>query len=62
MEIKTVVISLAVVVALVALVRMTWSLWRARAAKRWRAALDAAYARHDQAKNTMRRLGNCRSE
>jgi hypothetical protein len=62
MEIKTVVISLAVVVALVAVVRITWGLWRALSARRWRAALDAAYARHEQAKKTMKTLGNCRPE
>jgi hypothetical protein len=62
MEIKTVVISLAVVVALVALVRMTWRLCRILAARRWRAALDAAYARHEQAQKTMKSLANCRPE
>ena len=46
------IVNLVVLVALVALVGMTWRLWRARAARRWRAALDAAYARHEQAKRT----------
>ena len=44
-------VSLAVVLALAALVGITWYLSRARAERRWRAALDA-YAEREQAKRT----------
>jgi len=44
-------ISLAAVLALAALVGITWYLSRARAERRWRAALDA-YAKREQAKRT----------
>jgi uncharacterized membrane protein YqjE len=44
-------VSLAAVLALAALVAVTWHLSRARAERRWRAALDA-YAEKQQAKRT----------
>jgi hypothetical protein len=44
-------VSLAAVLALVALVGITWYLSRVRAEKRWRAALDT-YAKQEQAKRT----------
>ena len=44
-------VSLAAVVALAALVGITWYLSRALAERRWRAALDA-YAAKEQAKRT----------
>ena len=44
-------VSLAAVMALAALVGITWYLSRARAERRWRAALDA-YAKQEQAKRT----------
>jgi hypothetical protein len=46
--------SLAAVLALAALVGITWYLSRARAERRWRAALDA-YAEKEQAKRTYSR-------
>jgi hypothetical protein len=47
-------VSLAAVLALTALVGVTWYLSRARADRRWRAALDA-YAKQEQAKRTYSR-------
>ena len=47
-------VSLAAVLALAALVGITWYLSRARAERRWRAALDA-YAKQEQAKRTYSR-------
>ena len=47
-------VSLAVVLALAALVSITWYLSRVRADRRWRAALDA-YAEQEQAKRTYSR-------
>ena len=44
-------VSLAAVLAVAALVGITWYLSRARAERRWRAALDA-YAEREQAKRT----------
>jgi 4-amino-4-deoxy-L-arabinose transferase-like glycosyltransferase len=44
-------VSLAAVLALAALVSITWYLSRVRAERRWRAALDA-YAKQEQAKRT----------
>ena len=46
--------SLAAVLALAALMGITWVLSRARAERRWRAALDA-YAKQEQAKRTYSR-------
>jgi hypothetical protein len=46
------VVSLAAVLALAALVGITWNLCRALAARRWRAALDAAYAQREKATKT----------
>jgi hypothetical protein len=46
------VILLAAVLAVATLVGITWSQCRARAAKRWRAALIAAYAQKERAKRT----------
>ena len=46
-------VSLAAVLALAALVGVTWYLSRARAERRWRAALDA-YAKQEQAKGSRR--------
>ena len=46
--------SLAAVLALAALAGITWYLSRARAERRWRAALDA-YAEQEQAKRTYSR-------
>jgi membrane associated rhomboid family serine protease len=43
--------SLAALLALAALAGITWHLSRARAERRWRAALDA-YAKQEQAKRT----------
>ena len=45
-------VSLAAVLALAALVGITWYLSRARAERRWRAALEDAYAKQEQAKRT----------
>ncbi len=45
-------ISLVAVLALAALVGITWYLSRARFERRWRAALDEAYARQERAKRT----------
>jgi uncharacterized membrane protein YqjE len=47
-------VALAAVLALAALVGVTWYLSRARAERRWRAALDA-YAIKEQAKRTYSR-------
>ena len=47
-------VSLAAALAIVALVGITWYLSRARAERRWRAALDA-YAEKEQAKRTYSR-------
>jgi predicted membrane channel-forming protein YqfA (hemolysin III family) len=47
-------VSLAAVLALAALVGVTWYLSRAHADRRWRAALDA-YAKQEQAKGTYSR-------
>jgi len=47
-------VSLASVLALAALAGITWYLFRARADRRWRAALDA-YAEHEQTKRTYSR-------
>ena len=47
-------VSLAAVLALAALMGITWVLSRARAERRWRAALDA-YANQEQAKRTYSR-------
>ena len=47
-------VSLAAVLALAALVGITWYLSRVRAERRWRAALDA-YAKQEQAKRTYSR-------
>ena len=47
-------VSLASVLVLAALVAITWYLSRARAERRWRAALDA-YAKQEQAKWTYSR-------
>ena len=47
-------VSLAAVLALAALVGITWYLSRARTERRWRAALDA-YAEKEQAKRTYSR-------
>jgi hypothetical protein len=44
-------VSLAAVLALAALVGITWYLSRVRAERRWRAVLDA-YAKREQAKRT----------
>ncbi len=46
-------VSLAAVFALAGLVGITWYLSRARAVRRWRAALDA-YAEREQAKEDLR--------
>jgi hypothetical protein len=46
------VISLAAVLAVATLVGITWSQCRARAARRWRVALDAAYVQQERAKRT----------
>ena len=45
-------VSLAAVLAVAALVGITWYLSRARFERRWRAALDDAYAKQEQAKRT----------
>ena len=45
-------VSLIVVLALAALVGITWYVSRARFERRWRAALDDAYAKQEQAKRT----------
>ena len=47
-------VSLAAVLALAALVAITWYLSRVRADRRWRAALDV-YAKQEQAKRTYSR-------
>jgi membrane protein YdbS with pleckstrin-like domain len=47
-------VSLAAVLALAALVGITWYLSRVRADRRWRAALDV-YAKQEQAKRTYSR-------
>jgi small-conductance mechanosensitive channel len=47
-------VSLAAALAIAALVGITWYLSRARAERRWRAALDA-YAEKEQAKRTYSR-------
>jgi hypothetical protein len=55
-------ISLAAVLALAALVGITWYLSRVRADRRWRAALDA-YAKQEQAKRTnSRRIFHARPQ
>jgi hypothetical protein len=48
-------ISLVAVLALAALVGIIWYLPRARFERRWRAALDDAYAKQEQAKRTYSR-------
>src|SRR5712675_2137853 len=45
-------VSLAAVLAVAALVGITWYLSRARFERRWRAAVDDAYAKQEQAKRT----------
>jgi hypothetical protein len=47
-------VSLAAILAVAALVGITWYLSRARAERRWLAALDA-YAKQEQAKRTYSR-------
>jgi hypothetical protein len=55
-------VSLAVVLAVAALVGITWYLSRVRAERRWRAALDV-YAKKEQAKRTnSRRNFHARSQ
>jgi membrane protein YdbS with pleckstrin-like domain len=48
-------ISFVAVLALAAFVGITWYLSRVRFERRWRAALEAAYAKQEQAKRTYSR-------